>query len=93
MKIALLQTGKTTDKQIEGLMDLYTGRIKKYIGFDIITLPDPRNSGNLTIAEQKIKEGRKIIQSVTPDDFVILLDERGKEFRTVEFSSWLEKVL
>ena len=92
MKITLLQTGKTTDKHISELVDLYSNRIKKYMGFEIITIPDLKNTKNMPIQEQRIKEATKIIQSVTDDDYIILLDERGKELRTLEFSGILEKM-
>jgi 23S rRNA (pseudouridine1915-N3)-methyltransferase len=92
MKIALLQTGKTTDKHVAGLVDLYTNRIKKYSVFEIITLPDLKNTKNMPIQEQKLKEAAKIFQSVTDDDYIVLLDERGREFRTIEFSGALEKM-
>jgi 23S rRNA (pseudouridine1915-N3)-methyltransferase len=91
MKIALLQTGKTTDKNVSGIADLYLSRIKKYTPFEIITLPDIKNSGNLPVQEHKTREGKKIIQTVGKDDYIVLLDEKGKEFRTVEFSGWMEK--
>ena len=92
MKIALFQTGKTTDKHISELADLYSNRIKKYTGFEIITIPDVKNTKNMPVQEQKAKEATKIIQSVTDDDYIILLDERGKELRTLEFSGTLEKM-
>jgi len=92
MKITLLQTGKTTDRNVSELADLYIGRIKKYSGFEVITISDLKNTRNIPIKDQKVKEGQKILQSVTSDDYVILLDERGKEFRTLEFSGMLEKV-
>lgn len=92
MKIALLLTGKTTDKHIAGIADLYLSRIKKYSGFEIIIQPDLKNTGTLPVHEQKIKEGKKLMQSVSSDDYIVLLDERGKEFRTVEFSGWLGKL-
>jgi 23S rRNA (pseudouridine1915-N3)-methyltransferase len=91
MKISLIQIGKTTDNNVSEIANLYTTRIKKYAGFEVITLPDLKNSGTLAIQEQKMKEGKKILQSLHGDDFVVLLDERGKEFRTIEFSKWLEK--
>jgi 23S rRNA (pseudouridine1915-N3)-methyltransferase len=87
-----LLTGKTTDKHIAELIDLYTNRIKKYSVFEIITLPDVKNTKNMPVQEQKIKEATKIIQSFTDDDYIILLDEKGKELRTVEFSGALEKM-
>jgi 23S rRNA (pseudouridine1915-N3)-methyltransferase len=92
MKIALLQTGKTTDKHIAEVVNLYTNRIKKYSVFEIITLPDIKNSRNMSVQEQKIKEGKKVIQSISGDDYIVLLDESGKELRTVEFSGWFEKI-
>lgn len=92
MKITLLQTGKTTDKHISELVDLYSNRIKKYTGFEIITIPDVKNTKNMPIQEQKAKEATKIVQSVTDDDYIILLDEKGKELRTLEFSGALEKM-
>jgi 23S rRNA (pseudouridine1915-N3)-methyltransferase len=54
-------------------------------------LPDIKNPGSLPVQEQKIKEGKKLIQLLFSDDYVVLLDEKGKEFRTVEFSGWMEK--
>ena len=92
MKIALLLTGKTTDKHIAEIADLYSHRIKKYSGFEIITLPDIKNARNMPVREQKIKEAVRIIQSISDDDYIILLDERGKELRTLEFSGVLEKM-
>ena len=91
MKIALLQTGKTTDKNVAAIADLYASRINKYIVFEVITIPDIKNSGSLTVPEQKTGEGKKIIQALGNDDWVILLDERGKELRTTEFTDYLEK--
>ena len=91
MKIALLQTGKTTDRNMAELVDLYSKRIKKYISFEVITIPELKNTKNMPVQEQLMKEANKIIQSVSDDDYVVLLDERGKEYRTIEFSTFLEK--
>jgi 23S rRNA (pseudouridine1915-N3)-methyltransferase len=91
MKIALIQVGKTTDRHILEVADLYAGRIRKYCGFEIISVPDIKNTRNMPVQEQKMKEGKKIIESVSADDYIILLDERGKELRTTEFSGWMEK--
>ncbi len=91
MKLALLQTGKTTDESISVLAALYSSRINRYNPFETLTLPELRNTKNMPVEEQKQKEGEKILQSLRADDYVAILDERGKEMRTVEFSSWLEK--
>ena len=61
MKIALFQTGKTTDKHISELADLYSNRIKKYTGFEIITIPDVKNTKSMPVQEQRTKEATKII--------------------------------
>jgi len=92
MKIALLQVGKTTDSNISELADLYSKRIKKYTAFEILTIPDLRNTKNMPVAEQKKKEGEKILQALASDDYLVLLDEHGKELRTIELSRHLEKV-
>ncbi len=92
MKIALVQTGKTTDKNIAEVAELYSGRIKRYSSFEIITLPELKNVANVPIPEQKTREGNKFLQIVNSDDYVILMDERGKEFRTIEFTVMLEKL-
>ena len=93
MKIALLQTGRTTDKSIAGLADLYSSRIGRYNPFEIITIPDIRNAGTTPVGDLRIKEGRKILEPIIKEDMVILLDEKGKEFRTVEFADWLDRNL
>jgi 23S rRNA (pseudouridine1915-N3)-methyltransferase len=92
MKTALLQIGKTTDKYIIEGVDGYSTRIRKYTGFEIITVPDLKNTRNMRMTEQMSKEGEKICKLLTGEDFVVLLDERGKEFSTLEFSEQLEKI-
>jgi 23S rRNA (pseudouridine1915-N3)-methyltransferase len=92
MKLILLQTGRTTDNYIvEGIANYYD-RIKKYVSFDILTVPELRNTKNMPVNEQKIKEGEKLSEQINKDDYVLLLDEKGKEFDTVEFARFLEKL-
>jgi 23S rRNA (pseudouridine1915-N3)-methyltransferase len=92
MKIILLQTGKTTEKYISEGVEEYSGRIRKYNPFEIITLPELKNTKSMPVAEQKIREGKKILESVVADDYIIALDENGKEFSTSEFASQLGKI-
>jgi 23S rRNA (pseudouridine1915-N3)-methyltransferase len=92
MKIALLQIGKTNDKFISDGVEEYSGRIRKYSGFEIITIPDLKNTRNMPVAEQKMKEGEKICKLLSSEDYVVLLDEKGKEFSTIEFSEQLGKI-
>lgn len=91
MKIALLQTGKTSEKHVAEGLDLYTTRIRKYSGFEIISLPDLKNTRNLSVGELKIREGKRVIDTFGKDDYIVLLDERGKEMRTIEFAEWVRK--
>ena len=93
MKIAFLQTGKTNEKYVADGIEIYTERIRKSCGLEIITVPDIRNARNMTGQEIREKEGRKILEQIRETDYVTLLDERGKEFRTIEFASWMENRL
>jgi 23S rRNA (pseudouridine1915-N3)-methyltransferase len=92
MKIILVQAGKTADKNISEIADLYSSRIAKYNSIDTITLPNLKLTKSMPIDEQKIKEGKQMLQVINNDDFVVILDERGKEMRTVEFAGWVEKI-
>jgi 23S rRNA (pseudouridine1915-N3)-methyltransferase len=92
MKIVLLQTGKTTEKYISEGVEEYSGRIRKYNPFEIITLTDLKNTKNMPVSEQKIKEGKKMLESVVAEDFIIVLDEKGSEFSTSEFAGQLRKI-
>ena len=91
MKIALLLIGKTTEKHIAEGVNIFSERVNKYTAFEIITLPDLRNTRNMTAREQKTREGVKIIQSLRSDDLIVILDDKGKEFTTMEFAGWLER--
>jgi 23S rRNA (pseudouridine1915-N3)-methyltransferase len=91
MKIALLQTGKTSEKYIAEGVENYIARIRKFSGFEIITVPDLKNTRNMPPREQKSLEGDKILRLLGQDDYIVLLDERGREFRSVEFAGWIQK--
>jgi 23S rRNA (pseudouridine1915-N3)-methyltransferase len=92
MKIALLQIGKTDVKFIRDGVDEYSSRIRKYAGFEIITIPDLKKTKNMPVTEQKLKESEKICKSLNSEDYVVLLDEKGKELNTIEFSEQLERI-
>lgn len=91
MKIELILIGKTTSKHfIEGIND-YLKRINHYIPFTSTVIPELKNTKSLTEEQQKTIEGELILKKMNADDYVVLLDEHGKEFRSIEFASWLEK--
>lgn len=91
MEIELLTVGKTSIRFVEEGIKEYTRRLKHYIPFSIKALPDIRNASKLSETKQKEAEGEKILASLTNSDYVVLLDEHGKEYTSVEFSSFIEK--
>jgi 23S rRNA (pseudouridine1915-N3)-methyltransferase len=91
MKIKLLVIGKTDDKNLLQLISTYQNRLQHYIKFELDVIPDIKNVKNLSQLQQKEKEGELILNRVQSSDQLILLDEKGKDFRSVEFASWLQK--
>ena len=91
MRINLLVVGKTTDSRVASLIDDYQNRLKHYIPFSIEVLPELRNAKSLSEEQQKTVEGEMILKTVSAAEEMILLDEHGKEFRSVEFSDYLQK--
>jgi len=91
MKIKLLAIGKTDDKNLQTLIETYQNRLKHYINFQLEVIPDIKNVKNLSQQQQKEKEGELILKKLVPTDQLVLLDEKGKEFRSIEFSSFLQK--
>ena len=91
MKIKLIVIGKTDDKSLQNLMQLYEKRIKAFVGFDFQVLRDIKNVKNLSESQQKIKEGDLLLAKLAPSDFVILLDENGKEYTSKKFADFLQK--
>ncbi|MGM9810569.1 MAG: 23S rRNA (pseudouridine(1915)-N(3))-methyltransferase RlmH [Paludibacteraceae bacterium] len=91
MKIRLLLVGKTTDARLVSLIDDYQNRLKHYVPFSLEVLPELRNAKSLSEEQQKTTEGEMILKAVSAAEEMILLDEHGKEFRSVEFSEYLQK--
>ena len=91
MKTTLILVGKTVNKHfIAGIND-YVERIGHYMPFDIVTIPELKNTKKLTEQQQKTAEGELILKQLQPSDTVVLLDEHGKEMRSIEFAAWTEK--
>ena len=91
MNIELVVVGKTDSKEVEALVATYSKRLSPDVRFGITSLPDLRNTTNLSEQQQKSAEGDMILAATETSDFVVLLDEAGKEFRSVEFAEWIEK--
>jgi 23S rRNA (pseudouridine1915-N3)-methyltransferase len=91
MKTVLILVGKTVNKHFIAGIDDYAGRISHYMPFEIMTIPELRNTKNLSEEQQKKAEGDLILNQIQPSDSVVLLDEHGKEFRSVEYARWLQQ--
>ena len=91
MKTELIQIGKTVNKHFVAVINDYCERILHYMPFTVTTIPDLNNTKSLSEAQQKEREGELILKALQPSDTVVLLDERGTEFRSIEFASWLER--
>ena len=91
MKIKLLVIGKTDDKDLVQLIKKYQQRLNHYINFEIEIIPDIKNVKNLSQLQQKEKEGELILSKLKNTDQLVLLDEKGKEFRSLDFASYLQK--
>lgn len=91
MTIKLITIGKTDNKQLTSLIDDYIKRLSYYIKFSLDIIPDIKNSKNLSEVQQKQKEGELILKKISTTDTLILLDENGKQFDSVDFSSYLQK--
>ncbi len=93
MSIDLIVVGKTDSPQVEHLIEDYARRVNHNCKFSLIALPDLKGNRNMTPKQQRMAEGEAIMRQLTPSDFVILLDERGTQYRSVEFAEWLQKRL
>ncbi|MCD7898794.1 MAG: 23S rRNA (pseudouridine(1915)-N(3))-methyltransferase RlmH [Bacteroides sp.] len=93
MKTILLVVGKTIEKHYQDAINDYRQRTRHFIGFDIEVIPELKNTKSLSAEQQKEKEGELICKAFLPGDVIVLLDEHGKEFRSIDFAAWMEKKL
>ncbi|WP_080905415.1 23S rRNA (pseudouridine(1915)-N(3))-methyltransferase RlmH [Parabacteroides sp. Marseille-P3160] len=91
MKIVLVVIGKTDASYFVEAIREYSNRLVHYIPFEMEVIPDLKNARNLSEIQQKEKEGELIQKALQPGDYLVLLDERGKEFISTAFASYLEK--
>lgn len=91
MKTILILVGKTQSKIFKVGIDDYVSRIEHYMPFSITTIPVLKNTKSLSEDQQKQKEGELILKEIQPSDTVVLLDEHGADFRSVEYANWLKQ--
>ncbi|MES2284635.1 MAG: 23S rRNA (pseudouridine(1915)-N(3))-methyltransferase RlmH [Bacteroidota bacterium] len=91
MKITLILNGKTDDDYLIKGFNMYEQRLKHYISFETIVIPALKNTKALSIEQQKQKEGELIFKNIQSSDRLILLDENGKEYSSVNFSDFIQQ--
>jgi len=91
MQIKLLAIGKTDHSAIQTLLDEYIKRLNFYTKFEFEAIADPKNLKNLSQTLQKEKEGELILKRIASADELILLDENGKQFSSMDFSQYIQK--
>ncbi len=91
MKITLLVVGKTTESYFIAAINEYVGRLKHYIPFELEVIPELKGAKNLSTEQIKEREADLIIKSLQGGDHLVLLDERGKMYGSMEFATYLSK--
>ncbi len=90
MKITLLTVGRTDKDWVKQGLDIYVSRLKHYISFSMVEIPELKNVSSLSKEQIKAKEGELILKNIRNTDDVILLDERGKEYTSVELAGIIQ---
>ena len=91
MKFQFINTGKPHDEALKKAIDDFTKRINNYYSTEWLIIPPIKNAASLPEAEFKKREGRSMLEKINKDDFLILLDETGKQFSSVELANFLEQ--
>ena len=91
MKTILLAVGRTQDRRFQEIIDEYASRLRHYLPFEMQAIPELRQTRNLSEAEQKEREAELIRRALQPGDYIVLLDEHGRERRSLEFAAWMQK--
>ncbi len=91
MKGELIVVGKTVSAHLAAGIDDYISRIAHYMPFAVSVVAEIRNTKSLSLQQQKEREGEKLLRLIQPNDYVVLLDERGKEYSSIAFADWLQR--
>lgn len=91
MTVELIVVGKTDSQHVEALVEMYMRRIARYVKFAVTTVPDVKQGAKPAVASQMRREGECILRLLLPDDYVVLLDDKGQQMSSMEFASWLQK--
>lgn len=91
MKVTFLVVGRTIDKHLTTLINDYAEHVKHYVPFEMVVVPELKNTKALSAEQQKERESELLQKQLRPGDHIVLLDEGGREFRSMEFAAYLEK--
>ena len=91
MKLQFVVIGKTLDKHLDALIQEYAGRVKHYLPFEMEVIPELKNTKSLSFEQQKQREAELLQKNFREGDYVVLLDENGREFTSVEFANYLQQ--
>lgn len=89
MKILLVQVDKTQDSYIAEGVDVYMKRLKNYVQMEVATISVPKSVRQRSVNEQKTEEAKLIMDVISADDVLVILDEAGKEYTSAAFSSFI----
>ncbi|MFM8255608.1 MAG: 23S rRNA (pseudouridine(1915)-N(3))-methyltransferase RlmH [Bacteroidota bacterium] len=91
MRIELWSFGKAHESYVKSGIEEFTKRLNHYFKTEWILIPTPKNTGMLSELDLKKKEGAIILDWLGPDDYLVLLDERGKNITSIELATFLQK--
>lgn len=91
MKITFLTVGKTEDAYLKEGIDKYVKRLKHYTKLELIELNELKNTKALSTEQQKAKEAELILKKINQLDYVVLMDEKGKEYSSTQFAAYINK--
>jgi len=91
MKIKLIAVGKTDNSSLQQLISNYQNRLKHYIVFEFVVIPDIKNTKNLSEVQQNEAEGKAVLKQISNSDQLLLFDENGKTYNSIAFSNFLQK--
>lgn len=91
MNLLLLQVGKTSEKYLVEGISIYEKRIQHYIDLKTIVIPAIKNTKNMSINEIKDKEGEEMLKFFNKSDYIVLLDEKGFSYNSIDFANSIQK--
>ncbi|HEY8400340.1 MAG TPA: 23S rRNA (pseudouridine(1915)-N(3))-methyltransferase RlmH [Cytophagaceae bacterium] len=91
MKIKLIMIGKTDEKYLEEGIEKYAKRLKHYISFERVIIPDVKQGPKMAVEKLKEEEGKLILSKIENSDVVVLLDDKGAEYTSTGFAGWMQK--